>query len=561
MKKLLLAAVCFAFVARSTSDAQANPLARAFTTFVINQVVALVTQKAVQQDGVKAEDPRLLATQRAMSMVATDYVELGSNGRFMMAANGPTWLSLASVLLGAHLGEIASAKIGKKDVTVSATASGEIVVKREWIEPPPRVIVPAYPGAGMDTAGTNPWVAMAALGAQVYRESSCNEPECAPFPVLGRDPAPYPEGLFFDWFRIYKGSLKAYARGLENVKAYLLAYAETRLRNYKLKVRNLRIEVVSSKITYLTSEDFAFKAYYEFERCKKVSEKQPDGKSHLIEKCSWLDGASEGPLVSFPWVERRVLDTASRKRRDDSVFDSLDDAFRGLSDEEKALELNPTFVANIANSLASKASQRKDYAGVPHSMTSPIRPDDVKTLTDENGKKVTARLADAFSRPMDVSQRFVPVYVTVVPNQPWPGTRTWPDGRPDPRDRRPYDPDSELPPDLQSRDVNVVNTPGVHVVNAVQIDVGPAPNTGEPTLETPPTPSAILSPILSLLPDFKQWRTPSRTAACPRPVFDVFQTRISMDAMCDIAERHRKSIHAAMLAVFLLIAVTVLLAA
>lgn len=105
------------------------------------------------------------------------------------------------------------------------------------------------------------------------------------------------------------------------------------------------------------------------------------------------------------------------------------------------------------------------------------------------------------------------------------------------------------------------NRPSVQVTNAVRIDPGAVPTIAEPSLDSPPTPNAILAPILSLLPDFKGWRTPSHAATCPHPVFDVFPTRIRMDAMCDIAERHRKTIRTVMLAVFVLIAPTILLAA
>lgn len=131
MKKFLIVAIGFAFIANSTSDVEANPLMGGFSTFALNQVVALISQKAAERDGIPASDPRIEATHRAMSLVATEHTESTLGERMLMAAGAPTWFGLATTLIGAQLGELVAGKIGKSEVSISAMGDGTLELTRK----------------------------------------------------------------------------------------------------------------------------------------------------------------------------------------------------------------------------------------------------------------------------------------------------------------------------------------------------------------------------------------------------------------------------------------------
>ncbi len=578
MKKLLLVALGFAFTINAASDVSANPLARAFTTLVINQVVALVAQKSAQRDGIPPSDPRVEATQEAMSLVATEHAQATLGERMLMAAGAPTWFGLASMLLGAQLGEIAAAKIGEKDVTISSTAAGEIEVKHKWVVPAEKVIVPTYPGATV-SANATPWAAVAAAGAPVYQEKGCRAgAECSLFPKESWGAGPRPDALYRGWFELESSYIKAYAKSWNDVVGHLRAYAQAALKQKDVKARNVRVDVPDANKDESRYQSFYARAAYEYESCKEVVETRRDFSNprcskemqeapdvlsnplctsqYIREECTWKDSSDGGVSISLPSVSRGALGRNTGPKEERRVYHSLDEAFDGLSDEEKRLELSPKFVADVANALTSKASQRKGYLGVPRSVTSPISPQDVKTLTDERGRQVIPRVVDVFSRPMDDYERVVPIHVSVAPN------RVWPENRRDPRDReRPIDPDRERPPDPASKDVNVVNTPRVYVTNPVEINLGQAPDVSAPSLESVPTAEMILSPILGLLSDFRKWTVPAHAGSCPRPSVTMFQREIRMDSMCKLAEEQRVPIHRVMLAAFVLAALFLVLSA
>ncbi|VVE37076.1 hypothetical protein PCO31111_03963 [Pandoraea communis] len=582
MKRLLIVALGFAFVVNAGSDVRANPLAGAFSTLVMNQVVALVTQKAAQRDGISPDDARLNATYKAMERVATEHAETSLSERMFIAAGAPTWFGLATTLLGAQLGEIVVGKMGNTDVTVSSLPAGAIQVKRTIDipnpDPPKPYVPPPYPPIGA-VATEGPWEAMSIAGARIYRDSSCRKDEvCAKFP---KEPWSSINALH-GWYWSRRDDMTVIARSRPQLEEYFRIFMAAKLRINGITARNVRVRIADE--LNADGVPVRVKAYrsYEYEKCEQAQKTVLDltksgcpddakNSPNAIEwpactnkvtedVCTWQaaperDGFADGlwPQYIFPDESETGRYGPQERVR---TYNSLDEAYAGLSDKEKELSVSPKLVADVANALAHKASQQKDYRGVPYRLTSPITPQDVKEWVEEKGRESLPRLIDVFSRPTPAYERVVPIHVTITPDRRLPESRVITDGG-----GKPTEGDRDNTKDGQSRDVNVVNTPSVQVTNPIRIDAGPAPVVAAPSLESPPTPGAILAPILNLLPDFKGWRTPSHAATCPRPVFDVFQTRIRMDAMCDIAERHRKTIRTVMLAVFVLIALTILLAA
>lgn len=111
------------------------------------------------------------------------------------------------------------------------------------------------------------------------------------------------------------------------------------------------------------------------------------------------------------------------------------------------------------------------------------------------------------------------------------------------------------------QDVNVVNQPSVHVANPIRIETGKPPSVSVPKLEPTPTAQMILKPLLDLLPGFRTWQPPAHQAECPRPTFQVFQHAVRVDAICDIAQQNRATMHATMMLVFGLAALLIVLSA
>lgn len=93
------------------------------------------------------------------------------------------------------------------------------------------------------------------------------------------------------------------------------------------------------------------------------------------------------------------------------------------------------------------------------------------------------------------------------------------------------------------------------------VDLGPNPNTPAPTLETTPTASAIMSPILNLMPDLKSFVVPGHTSTCATGGFDWNGHHYSIDAQCTLIEQNRSLIEGAMLLVWAIAAIFIVLRA
>lgn len=102
-----------------------------------------------------------------------------------------------------------------------------------------------------------------------------------------------------------------------------------------------------------------------------------------------------------------------------------------------------------------------------------------------------------------------------------------------------------------------VATPGT----GTTVDLGPNPNVPAPFLESTPTASSILSPLLNLMPDLKSFAVPSHSAMCPKPSFIVFDKTYLVDSHCGVVESNRVLIEAAMMLVWSIGSVIIILRA
>lgn len=92
-------------------------------------------------------------------------------------------------------------------------------------------------------------------------------------------------------------------------------------------------------------------------------------------------------------------------------------------------------------------------------------------------------------------------------------------------------------------------------------DLGPDPGIGAPTLEATPTAAAILAPLLGLFPDLRSYVVPSHSAECPKPSIDLWDRHLVLQEHCTVLEGVRPALYAIMAAVWLMVAVFIILAA
>jgi hypothetical protein len=206
-------------------------------------------------------------------------------------------------------------------------------------------------------------------------------------------------------------------------------------------------------------------------------------------------------------------------------------ALSDLTAAQKSQKVNYDTMAGMVNSLWQKSASQPGYTGVPYSSTNPV----------------TSSVVQAWATTNPTLYPTVEDLLTPVP---------------DPVAFSPCINGSTCSPIVDPPTPPVTGTAQpVIVVNKVSIDWGIDPNVGAPTLESTPTASSILSPILSLFPSFKNFSVPGHTATCPTPLFDVFGKHFVMDYHCSLFEGQRANLYSIMLLAFSLIAIFIVLSA
>lgn len=86
-------------------------------------------------------------------------------------------------------------------------------------------------------------------------------------------------------------------------------------------------------------------------------------------------------------------------------------------------------------------------------------------------------------------------------------------------------------------------TPGT----GAAVDLGVNPNIPAPTLETTPTASQIVEPVLNLMPDLKNFSVPAHTSSCATGSFEWGGRSFIIDTQCTLLEKNRTVIEGAIL--------------
>ncbi len=202
-------------------------------------------------------------------------------------------------------------------------------------------------------------------------------------------------------------------------------------------------------------------------------------------------------------------------------------AVDSLTAAELAKPLNPQLVATIADKAWADAAAKPGYNGLPYIASDPI----------------TAADADAWR---------------AANPQNWPTVQEF--VKPQTMTNTPFSvPTAPAPVTTQDPSAPAQGTnPGA--ANPVE-NLGIDPGIGAPVLETTPTVDQILKPIFDLMPSFRTFTTPSHSAVCPKPAFDIFGAHIVMDSQCTIAESTRSTLYSVMLAVWAIAAAFIILRA
>lgn len=202
----------------------------------------------------------------------------------------------------------------------------------------------------------------------------------------------------------------------------------------------------------------------------------------------------------------------------------------GITSGMLAEPLPDVLTAQIANRLWQKAAAQPGYDGLPYSVSDPVTPADIAAIRAQN------------TSPM-------PTWNDLINKSPnAPGTTTIP-----------------ISPDLApvTTDPTPNPNPNPNPPPGSQVDLGPNPNIPSPTLETIPTGLAILGPILSLMPDLKNFTVPVHAGECPKPDISLplLDRTFTIAAHCDIAEQMRGTIFAMMLAAWSIASLFIVLSA
>ncbi|MDH6146084.1 MULTISPECIES: hypothetical protein [Paraburkholderia] len=203
------------------------------------------------------------------------------------------------------------------------------------------------------------------------------------------------------------------------------------------------------------------------------------------------------------------------------VTESVDQTVAGVPADDLSEPLNPALLAALVGALWSQAAEDDGYSGLPYPVNAPPtsgQAQDVETslggsagapsvgsVTSGSGTLTGANPSDPFSMPAG----------TTTGTGTGTGTSTG-----------------------TGTGTTTATDPG----SGAQVNLGPDPGIGAPSLESIPTAAQILAPLLGLMSDLKAWAVPAHTSQCPEPSFDLWGTTYTFTTQCDLLEQYGSGI-------------------
>lgn len=217
-------------------------------------------------------------------------------------------------------------------------------------------------------------------------------------------------------------------------------------------------------------------------------------------------------------------------------------AVQALSDANKALALNAQTLAALAN--ASLQAAQNVPGSLPANTANPVTEADAQAVIDSMG-----------SNAPTVGDLFSPIGADAVANA---GATFTPSSTLGAAATSGALTGSSTVTGAGTGGVTQGSTAGNTTVN---VNLGPDPGIGSPSLEATPTASMILAPILALMPDLKAFTVPAHSGTCPTASFSVWGKSWSIDTHCPLIESNRTLIEAAMLLMWSIVIVFITLRA
>lgn len=175
------------------------------------------------------------------------------------------------------------------------------------------------------------------------------------------------------------------------------------------------------------------------------------------------------------------------------------DFYTQLAPYQKEIEIDPAFLSDFINLKWGEAAQEDNFGGIPPSAENPITPTKIRDDYNENGPLTL----DSIAKPLDVI----------------------PDQNGNPLLDATYDP--------SAAGEDTTTTPNA---DKEALNLGEDPNIGSPTIENISA-GSILSPILNLLPGFKNFQLiEPQNASCEPIHIDVWFADVSTQSHCDLFE-------------------------
>ena len=471
-----------------------------------------------------ANDPVYKATMAGVGKVMTGAnVASTALGIGLTIAGAPVWLTVAAGLGVLAVGTVIASnyQTGATMSVVSTTSGNKLSVQGN------APALPAYSGAepeqgGCPDIGTNYCVPKGlkqaiAQGAKVYRDPSSCLPGfwCYNFPVKP-DNLPYSVGMQMPvWLA---------AANIDDLSKFWVTAQYGDMNGPDPQGMGTTFIIESTGGGFVYADDGTPSWYLWIH----------EGRSGCVAPaCDPVNGLPNYDRTYFQYPPGGKFAQGTYAKQ----YASLDAAAQGLASDSstKAVEVSQQLLASVANKAWQQAAAQPGYSGEPYPTANPLNTADVAHWTSVN----PAPTIDDLMRPATNAQTYPdgvpisPIVVHTVPTSPTSG----------------------------NQNVSVINTPNVNVVNKISVDFGTDPGVADPMLEATPTGSQILLPLTSLFPEFRSFQTPSHVSICPKPSFDVFGKSIIMDSHCTIAEQHRASLAAVMMAAWMMVGLFIMLSA
>ena len=504
VKKVVLIFSILCMLGYQQVNAQALPVPVA--NFVVNRAVAGVITRAAIARGFAANDPRIAATLAGVgsSMTAVNVASTIA-GVGLGIAGAPVWLTIAGGL--AVLGVGAAIIAGNSRISIESVGSGNKL----------RVDQPAVEAekylAPVVVDQTQMWQRALAAGAPIYRNpTNCYTNEsCYALPLM-------PTTAGFKYYAdsygaktiLFTPNINDYARWYTFLTKPIVTIRPGVIYTWDLvSVEQVYNSVGGSQVTI------------------QIREGQSGG----------------DPLYSTPYSRVNTYNAVGQVIGDigPTWYDNLFIAASSMPASVKSSRLSQDTLAKLADKAWQSAAAQPGYTGLPYSYTQPVTAVDVAPWVNDNPASIPT-IGDMLAPASNPGTNLVPISPTIYPTTS-PGPNPTPNPNPVPGPS----------PTPTTGDVNVINT--------VKVDFGPDPLIPTPTLESTPTASAILKPLIDLFPSLRTFVVPSHASECPKPTFDVFTKSVVMDTHCQVLDSVKPTLSAVMAFVWVVAGLFIILGA